>query len=230
MLLVDQVSIALSRRGDGWTLLPTSGTTLSGLEGHPTSPTFSPPPPPLSSWITTLGLVIHSAADGIAMGAAAATREADVEFIVFLAIMLHKAPAALGLVTFQLRQLQHLPDATERRRVVRKHLLAFALAAPATALVTFFVLSLGAATSPSGDVGHDKTLSTTGVAMLFSAGTFLYVSTIHVLPEVTSAGKSAGSSSHHHQIAFTKKELLALVVGTLLPCLLAMGHHHHHDR
>lgn len=41
-------------------------------------------------------------ADGIALGAAATTSHTDVEFIVFLAIMLHKAPAAFGLVTFLL--------------------------------------------------------------------------------------------------------------------------------
>lgn len=41
-----------------------------------------------------------SIADGIALGAAATTSHADVEIIVFLAIMLHKAPAAFGLVTF----------------------------------------------------------------------------------------------------------------------------------
>lgn len=39
-------------------------------------------------------------ADGVALGAAATTSHADVELIVFLAIMLHKAPAAFGLVTF----------------------------------------------------------------------------------------------------------------------------------
>lgn len=38
----------------------------------------------------TLGLVVHAAADGIALGAAATTSQADVELIVFLAIMLHK--------------------------------------------------------------------------------------------------------------------------------------------
>lgn len=47
-----------------------------------------------------IGLVVHAAADGIALGAAATTSHADVEIIVFLAIMLHKAPAAFGLVTF----------------------------------------------------------------------------------------------------------------------------------
>ena len=42
------------------------------------------------NWTTTLGLVVHAAADGIALGAAAATNQLDVEIIVFLAIMLHK--------------------------------------------------------------------------------------------------------------------------------------------
>lgn len=43
---------------------------------------------------------MYFVADGIALGAAATTSHADVEIIVFLAIMLHKAPAAFGLVTF----------------------------------------------------------------------------------------------------------------------------------
>jgi zinc transporter 9 len=42
------------------------------------------------SMTATLGLVVHSAADGVALGAAATTSQADVEAIVFLAIMLHK--------------------------------------------------------------------------------------------------------------------------------------------
>lgn len=52
----------------------------------------------------TIGLVVHAAADGVALGAAATTSHADVEIIVFLAIMLHKAPAAFGLVTFLLHE------------------------------------------------------------------------------------------------------------------------------
>lgn len=47
---------------------------------------------------------MHAAADGVALGAAATTSHADVEIIVFLAIMLHKAPAAFGLVTFLLHE------------------------------------------------------------------------------------------------------------------------------
>lgn len=52
----------------------------------------------------TIGLVVHAAADGVALGAAATTSHHDVEIIVFLAIMLHKAPAAFGLVSFLLHE------------------------------------------------------------------------------------------------------------------------------
>lgn len=39
------------------------------------------------------------------MGAAAISSKPEVEMIVFLAIMLHKAPAAFGLTTFLLQQV-----------------------------------------------------------------------------------------------------------------------------
>lgn len=48
--------------------------------------------------------MVHAAADGVALGAAATTSHHDVEIIVFLAIMLHKAPAAFGLVTYLLHE------------------------------------------------------------------------------------------------------------------------------
>ncbi len=57
--------------------------------------------------------------------------------------------------------------------------------------------------------------------MLFSAGTFLYVATIHVLPEVT--GNGGGGGGH---LTFTKIELLMLVIGSLMPLFLTLGHHH----
>ncbi|KAF6132967.1 solute carrier family 39 member 9 [Phyllostomus discolor] len=83
---------------------------------------------------TTLGLVVHAAADGVALGAAASTSQTSVQLIVFVAIMLHKAPAAFGLVSF----LMHA--GLERNRI-RKHLLVFALAAPVMSMVTFLGLS-----------------------------------------------------------------------------------------
>ena len=70
------------------------------------------------------------------------------------------------------------------------------------------------------------TFRATGVAMLFSAGTFLYVATVHVLPEVTSVGGGGHGGHHSHGSGFSKCELLMLVIGTLMPLLLTLGHHH----
>lgn len=50
------------------------------------------------SFTATLGLVVHAAADGVALGAAATTSQADVEVVVFFAIMLHKVNYCLLLL------------------------------------------------------------------------------------------------------------------------------------
>ena len=74
-------------------------------------------------------------------------------------------------------------------------------------------------------------VNATGIAMLFSAGTFLYVATVHVLPELANMGRTHSSAAggtvivREHQ-GFTKCELLFLMVGTLLPLVLSLGHHH----
>ncbi len=64
--------------------------------------------------------------------------------------------------------------------------------------------------------------------MLFSAGTFLYVATVHVLPEVASKGGGGGGGhgGHSHGGGFSKCDLLLLVLGALTPLLLTLGHHH----
>ncbi|XP_034000225.1 zinc transporter ZIP9 [Trematomus bernacchii] len=162
---------------------------------------------------TTLGLVVHAAADGVALGAAASTSQTSVQLIVFVAIMLHKAPAAFGLVSF----LMHA--GLERNRI-RRHLLVFSLAAPVLAMLTFLGLSQSSKEALSD-------FNATGVAMLFSAGTFLYVATVHVLPEV------GGGGGHSHSPAggnggkgLSKVEVGALVLGCLIPLVLSVGHHH----
>lgn len=63
-----------------------------------------------------------------------------------------------------------------------------------------------------------STLNATGIAMLFSAGTFLYVATVHVLPELTN--NETGSKK------LKLNELLCLVLGAILPLFLTFGHHH----
>ncbi|XP_065558692.1 zinc transporter ZIP9-like isoform X3 [Artemia franciscana] len=154
-------------------------------------------------------------ADGIALGAAATTAQKDVEAIVFLAIMLHKAPAAFGLVTFLMHE-------NLVRNTIRRHLFVFSSAAPMAALITFYGLSQeGKATLSS--------VNGTAIAMLFSAGTFLYVAAVHVLPEIAYGGGSHSSSrdsSRREKNGFTKTELVCLVVGSVLPLFLTMFHGH----
>ncbi|CAB1338678.1 unnamed protein product, partial [Coregonus sp. 'balchen'] len=138
-----------------------------------------------TSITATLGLVIHAAADGVALGAAVASSQVTVQVVVFLAVILHKC------------------------------------------VVCFFPLLL-----QSGGSSQHR-LTATGVGMLFSAGTFLYVATVHVLPEVSSRGQQQQSSSHLHlhgtgtgqPEGLGALESLTLILGAGLPVLLALGLH-----
>ncbi len=58
-------------------------------------------------------------------------------------------------------------------------------------------------------------MNATGIAMLFSAGTFLYVATVHVLPEVT---YRAGG-------VLKKNQLFFLILGTVLPLIVSLESH-----
>ncbi|CAF0742938.1 unnamed protein product [Didymodactylos carnosus] len=118
MLIVDNFSSRLFRHHSPQ-ILDSSGSTIASK--------------PKSTWTATLGLVVHAAADGIALGAASSTSRFNVEIIVFMAIMLHKAPAAFGLVSFL------IADGVDRKRI-RRHLLIFSLAAPLTAIFTYVLL------------------------------------------------------------------------------------------
>lgn len=170
-----------------------------------------------NSVTATLGLLIHAAADGVALGAAAASSQVSVQVVVFFAVILHKAPAAFGLVSF-------LMHAGLERKTIQKHLLAFSAAAPLMAISTYFILSASNGSS-------QNRLSATGIGMLFSAGTFLYVATVHVLPEINSRGHQSSTHLHHHtgtgahqqQGGLGITESLTLILGTGLPVLLALG-------
>ncbi|KAJ3117975.1 hypothetical protein HDU96_004651 [Phlyctochytrium bullatum] len=169
----------------------------------------------------TIGLVVHAAADGIAMGAASASDQASLEFIVFMAIMLHKAPSAFGLAT-------HLMHEGNSRRTIRQHLMAFSLAAPIAAMLTFWGLSTTGWDDP---IGMRKW---TGLLLLFSAGTFIYVATMHILPEIIlnqppPSKEPVASSDRLHSPSrkqdkgdgrLSWPQLAALVVGMFAPYVL----------
>ncbi|KAI9852989.1 MAG: hypothetical protein M1838_002768 [Thelocarpon superellum] len=172
---------------------------------------------------TTIGLVIHAAADGIALGASSSTPNTNLGLIVFLAIMVHKAPAAFGLTSVLLKQ-------GLTKREARAHLIIFSLAAPVGAIATWTLLGL-LGRGPMG--GEASTQWWTGILLLFSAGTFLYVA-MHTMQEENPSGHhepsngyaDGGGASGARREAPTMRDTAAAVVGMLLPLLTQIGHQH----
>lgn len=160
----------------------TSPSRNGARSPSPSADDLSSQQPSSRSLATTTGLVIHAAADGIALGASSTSSSTPtrLSLIIFLAIMLHKAPAAFGLTSVLLKQ-------GLTKRAAKAHLVVFSLAAPAGALLTWGVVHVlssrsaltGATTNGrlvGGSGDHDDGDSTkfwVGVTLLFSAGTFL---------------------------------------------------------
>jgi len=120
-----------------------------------------------AGWMLVFGLTLHAATDGLAIGAAAATGNVALTVAVVFAVLIHKGPAAISLGIFSMH------ERAERNDTVRD-VVVFSLATPVMMLASFFVLD-GLATS------------SIGLAMLFSAGTFLYVATVDTLPDIHSS-------------------------------------------
>jgi len=117
-----------------------------------------------SPWIIVLGLSLHSAADGLAIGSAAAGTSEAVTALVALAVLIHKVPAAFSLGVFSMHE-------REDRNDTIRDIVMFSLATPVMIIVSFYALQ-----------GLDEQLI--ALAMLFAAGTFLYVATVDTLPDI----------------------------------------------
>eukprot|EP00924_Labyrinthula_sp_SR-Ha-C_P013965 maker-scaffold_5-snap-gene-19.5-mRNA-1 protein AED:0.00 eAED:0.00 QI:85/1/1/1/0/0/2/137/294 len=165
----------------------------------------------------TLGLLIHAATDGIALGATKASavmgaahendESADSilsigqsEFLIFFALFCHKVPAAVGLTSF----LKSTGLSDEK---TKQNLFFFSIAAPVMVIVTFISLTW------TTDATGIQNTQFPGVCLLFSGGTFLYVSTVHVLGDLEIGGLSFN-------------EALLLSAGSLAPLLLMQFHEH----
>ncbi|KAH7313352.1 Zinc/iron permease [Stachybotrys elegans] len=186
---------------------------------------MAPTPKRARSLATTLGLVIHAAADGIAMGASSTTEDMKLGFIIFFAIMIHKAPAAFGLTSVLLKQ-------GLSKRAARGHLIVFSLAAPVGALATWFLIVLLGGDNADGETGQWWT----GMLLLFSGGTFLYVA-MHAMQDDASAhghehssssnGYAEGGASAQRKVRGPQmRDTMATMVGMMLPLLTQFGHHH----
>ncbi|KAF8171945.1 Zinc/iron permease [Mycena galopus ATCC 62051] len=116
----------------------------------------------------TFGLIMHGLADGLALGVSslsdpgAPSEHRDLSFIVFLALIIHKAPTSLALTTSLLNTSLPRPEC-------RKHLAIFSASTPLGAIVSYALLSFFS-TGANGNW--------TGLALLVSGGTFLYVATV----------------------------------------------------
>ena len=99
----------------------------------------------------------------------------------------------------------------DKKKTVLKILIKFSLAAPTGAIVPFFLLA-------GGFVNADLAQEYLGLCLLFSAGSFLYVATVHVLPEV-----QAGPEGK-----LNLPQMGALVGGIVLPMFITIEHDHAH--
>ena len=115
-------------------------------------------------WLLVLGLSLHSAADGLAIGSAAAGTSEAVTALVAMAVLIHKVPAAFSLGVFSMHESEDRNDSI-------KDVVLFSLATPVMIMISFYALE--------GLDGHLIAL-----AMLFAAGTFLYVATVDTLPDI----------------------------------------------
>lgn len=155
--------------------------------------------------------MIHALADGIAMGASANSTDEQLRWIVFGAILIHKAPTAFGLCSVLMARGLSKPDTL-------KALALFSLCTPIGAIVIYLGLQLlfnfnklvsssinlftataATAAAAAADTAADGSSSTNlirqlsiGATLTFSGGTFLFVA-MHALEDVTdSPGPDAG--------------------------------------
>ena len=141
------------------------------------------------------------------------SENSSLELVVFLAIILHKGPAAFGLASFLLYQ-------GRSRGEVRWLLTVFSLAAPLTSIATYlFFLQSAAIVRAAGSEGEAEAAVSgemLGLCLLFSAGTFLFTIAAHILPEVSR--KEGGVMDWRH--------VGCLIAGILMPLTLSAHHHH----
>jgi zinc transporter ZupT len=115
----------------------------------------------MTSLSAFVGLSIHACFDGLALAAAFVAGE-EVGLVVLLAICVHKIVEVFSLSsTFLL---------SNRRKKASKYLIPFCLITPLAGIVSYLVLN-----------GADTGIA--GIAFAVSAGVFMFVTMIDILPE-----------------------------------------------
>lgn len=145
---------------------------------------------PASGSVMSIGLSMHAIGDGLAIGAATASGETSISLLVAFGVLVHRVPAALSLGVFSAHE-------TAGRRSIVGGFAFFAFATPVGAFVANLLLD-----------GADE--SVIGLVLLFSAGTFIYVTTVDTLPSVHNpeAGPRAARIVVASAVLFTAALLL----------------------
>lgn len=162
-----------------------------------------------SQWISiakstlTLGLLLHSFVDGIALGTSYLDETGTFELLFFFVIIIHKLPTAMSLSVVLLQE-GILPD------MCQFHALIFALATPVASILTYSVAQLFGLNSQF----------IVGILLLFSAGTFLY-SVMHVMMEIMEKREEDAEAEDTHQSSLTRVELILVVLGMIVPVIFA---------
>ena len=139
------------------------------------------------SGVVAIGLTVHALTDGVAIGSGMASGALDVAVPQLVGVVFHKIPAAFSLGVFGLHEVRQ-SRATMRSTLF--YILLFAIATPAALYFSWYGL------------GNMNELWT-GVVLLFSAGTFLYVATVDFLPNI-------------HDTSTSRGVLLQIVVATVI--------------
>ncbi|KIM43190.1 hypothetical protein M413DRAFT_444004 [Hebeloma cylindrosporum] len=143
-----------------------------------------------------LGLAIHGSADGLALAGA-------MSFVVFLALIIHKAPTSLAFTTSLLSTSLSRPNC-------KKYVAIFSASTPLSAIVSYVLFS-------SLGKGNDGNLI--GMALLISGGTFLYVAT--VLQPVSNHGTLPGDMK-------AASRVFLITIGMFIPLALSSLFDHGH--
>ncbi len=154
-----------------------------------------------SAKMLVVGLSLHALMDGFAIGAAYALGELVLSLQLALVILMHKFPAAFSLSAYSLHE----------RRNKKRSMTDLLLFAAATPLAILFSATLFAS------IDH----SYIGLMLLFSAGTFIYVATVDVLPNIHIQGKS------RETLWLVLGGIVAMIIlSALISMLVPEGHIH----
>jgi len=150
----------------------------------------------------TIGLLVHAIFDGVALGIVTFGEDEELSAAVFTALMGHKVSEALSLSVILVSKGLPMWELV-------LNIFVFSLATPIGALLTFFVVDVGTASTENAG-------ETVGYCLLFACGTFLGVMIEHIIPGLKTLEPGR----------FSWIQLLVFTVGTMLPMALPMDHGH----